>query len=210
VIREYSAGFLADQGYISKCTVNVLNLEYDSEYTGDYHQIRDEVFRNEYRLKMIKYLAQNLDHNVLLLVDKVEKEGEFLEQYLTNIGKEVVFLSGRDDVDVREKWRHECMKRDDICLIATYGIFTMGINIPNLKYIVLAAPFKAKIRILQSIGRSLRKHADKESGAQIFDITDQVKFFNKYGIIRIRYYDSEDFEVKELVFHEGETISLDL
>ena len=206
IIREYSAGFLADQGYISKCTVNVLNIEYNSEYTGDYHQIRDEVFQNPYRLKVIKHLAQNLDHNVLLLVDKVAKEGEFLEQYLTNIGKEVVFLSGRDDIDVREKWRHECMERDDICLIATYGIFQMGINIPNLKYIVLAAPFKAKIRILQSIGRALRQHADKESGAQIFDITDQVKFFNKYGIIRIRYYDAEDFTVKEFIINEGEQI----
>jgi superfamily II DNA or RNA helicase len=120
-----------------------------------------------------------------------------------------VFLSGRDDIDVREKWRHECNKRNDVCLIATYGIFQMGINIPNLKYIVLAAPFKAKIRILQSIGRALRKHVDKETGALIFDITDQVKFFGKYGIIRIRYYDAEDFEVKEIVLHEGDPLTLD-
>ena len=208
VIREYSAGFLADQGYISKCTVNVINIEYNTEYEGDYHTIRDDVFQNPFRLKIIKHLAQNLDHNVLLLVDKVEKEGEFLQNYLTNIGKEVVFLSGRDDIDVREKWRHECMERDDICLIATYGIFQMGINIPNLKYIVLSAPFKAKIRILQSIGRALRQHANKETGASIYDLTDQVKFFNKYGIIRIRYYDTEDFKVKESVIREGDIINL--
>lgn len=208
VLREYSAGFLADEGYISKCTVDVINIEYGTEYEGDYHTIRDDVFKNEFRLKILKYLAQSLDHNVLFLVDKVEKEGEFLESILTNIGKEVVFLSGRDDVEVREKWRHECMKRDDICLIATYGIFQAGINIPNLKYIVLAAPFKAKIRILQSIGRALRKHADKENGAQIYDITDQVKFFNKYGLIRVRYYDAEDFKVNELVLHEGDAIDL--
>ena len=101
IIREYSAGCLAEEGYISKCTVNVLNFEYHSEYEGDYHTIRDDVFQNPYRLKTIKHLTKNLDHNVLLLVDKVEKEGEFLQNYLENIGKEVVFLSGKDDIDVR-------------------------------------------------------------------------------------------------------------
>jgi superfamily II DNA or RNA helicase len=208
VIREYSSGFLAEQGYVSKCVVNVLNVEYKTEFEGDYHTIRDEVFRNDYRLKMIKHLAKELDHNVLLLVDKVEKEGDFLKDYLKDIGKEVVFLSGRDDIDVREKWRFECMKRDNICLIATYGIFQAGINIPNLKYIIFASPFKAKIRVLQSIGRALRKYANKEEGAQIYDIADQVKFFNKYGIIRIRHYDAEEFEVKESVIFEGDDISI--
>jgi superfamily II DNA or RNA helicase len=207
VIREYSAGFLAEQGYISKCTVNMINIDYHTEYEGDYHMIRDSVFQNEYRLSLIKHLVQNLDHNVLLLVDKVKKEGEFLENYLTNIGKEVVFLSGRDEVDVREKWRHECMNRDDICLIATYGIFQMGINIPNLKYIILASPYKAKIRVLQSIGRALRQHTDKTEGANIYDIVDGVKFFKKYGNIRIRYYDAEDFEVNETTLSENGSFS---
>ena len=114
--------------------------------------------------------------------------------------KKVVFLSGKDSIEEREKWRKECMKRKDLILIATYGIFKQGINIPNLKYIILAAPFKAKIRILQSIGRALRKHANKEKGARIYDLVDKTKFFKKYGDIRIRYYDTEGFEVKEFQY----------
>lgn len=202
VIREYPAGLLAEQGYISKATINMIHVKYQNkDWSGSYHDVRDAVFQTPFRLKLIKGLAHKVDHNILLLVDKVEKEGELLRDYLERdkeFNKEVVFLSGRDDVMLREKWRKECMKRKDIALIATYGIFQMGINIPNLKYIALAAPFKAKIRILQSIGRALRKYANKlEFGAQIFDIVDHTKFFKKYGDIRYRFYNQEKFEITE-------------
>jgi superfamily II DNA or RNA helicase len=208
IIREYPSGLLAEQGYVSKCTVNMVNIEYDTLYDGVYHDVRDGIFQNPFRLSLLKKLVRKLDHNVLILVDKVEKEGELLRDYLMGgeMDKEIVFLSGRDDLKLREKWRKECMKRKDIGLIATYGIFQQGINIPNLKYIILASPFKAKIRVLQSIGRALRKHADKEDGAFIFDIHDHTKFFAKYGIIRERYYHSEKFEVKDFVVHEGDSL----
>lgn len=214
IIREYSAGLLADQGWIAKCTVNMIGMNYTNDNFGDltHHEVRDNIFARSFRLDMLKTLVNKLNHNVLLLVDRVEKEGEVLERYLKANGctKEVVFLSGRDDVELRESWRLKCMKESNICLIATYGIFQLGINIPNLKYVVLASPFKAKIRILQSIGRALRKHASKEEeGAQIFDIHDYVRFFDRYGNVRKKYYASEKFEVKEEVsFTEGDLIDL--
>lgn len=209
IIREYPSGLLAEQGYISKAVIRMMNIEYRDKWAGDYHELRDSIFQNDFRLRLIKSLVNDLNHNVLILVDKVEKEGDFLKDYLKDVNKEVIFLSGKDKVAVREKWRQECMKRKDIALIATYGIFQMGVNIPNLQNIILASPFKAKIRVLQSIGRALRKHVDKSEGAQIFDIHDHIKFFEKYGDIRLRHYDSEGFEVHEYVYHEGTEISFE-
>lgn len=210
IIREYPSGFLAEEGYISKCNVKMLNIEYQQEeWEGTYNDVKDEVFANEFRLNLISKLVDLLDHNTLLLVGKVEKEGELLRDYLKLVlKKEVIFLSGRDSLELRESWREKFKDRRDIILIATYGIFAQGINIPNLKYLILAAPFKSKIRVLQSIGRTLRKHSNKEDGAVIFDIVDKTKFFEKYGIIRIRYYDSEGFDVEESVFIEGDEINL--
>ena len=210
VLKDYPSGFLADKGYISKCNVNILNLEYQQKkIEGTYDEVKDIVFTNQFRMNLVKNLSNQLDHNVLLLVGKVEKEGEVLEEYLKeNTDKEVVFLSGRDDVNLREEWRKKMGKSKNILMIATYGIFSTGINIPNLKYIVLVAPFKSKIRILQSIGRSLRKHEDKEDGAYIFDIHDHTNFFDKHGKIRYRYYDSEKFEINEYVYFEGDDIDL--
>jgi len=174
--------------------------------------IRNEVEETKPKLEILKEagftaIHDQLDHNVLLLVGKVEKEGDYLKDIL-GTNKEVVFLSGRDSVETREMWRAEMKNRKDVALIATYGIFQQGINIPNLKYIILASPFKSKIRVLQSIGRALRKHADKENGAYIFDLHDHTTFFEKHGDVRYRYYDAEKFHIEEHLFEEGSDIDL--
>ena len=209
VIADYSSGFLAEEGYIAKCTVKVINIEYQNQFEGDYNEVKDFVFTNDYRLNVIKSIVNSLDHNVLILVGKVEKEGDYLKDWLKGVTKrEIVFLSGKDNVEEREKWRKRCMKRKDIILIATYGIFAQGINIPNLKYIVFGSPFMSKIRVLQSIGRALRKHANKKEGAIIFDIHDHTKYLNKHGNVRFRYYGSEGFETEEILLEEGNRIEL--
>ena len=158
-------------------------------------------------MNFISHLIQNLDHNVLVLVGKVEKEGEPLSEHIKELAvkKDVVFISGRDNVDIREEWRQKFKTSKNIVLVGTYGVFQEGINIPNLKYVILAAPFKSKIRILQSIGRSLRKHAVKEEGAIAFDIHDRIKFFEKYGDVRYRYYNSEGFDIKDYDISETTT-----
>jgi superfamily II DNA or RNA helicase len=208
ILKEYPSGLLADKGFISKCNVNILNLEYMGEkIEGTYDEVKDIVFTNKFRTNIINNLVNKLDHNVLLLVGKVEKEGDYLLENLST-NKELVFLSGRDSVDEREKWRNKMKDRKDIALIATYGIFQQGINIPNLKYIILASPFKSKIRVLQSIGRALRNHADKENGAYIFDLHDHTTFFEKHGNIRYRYYDSEKFKINEYLFEEANEIDI--
>jgi len=197
VIREYGSSELSEKGYISHCKVNIINIQYSKEYSGEYDVVKDEVFNNINRLSLIKNIVKSIDGNILLLVGKVEKEGKVLQEYLSNIeGKEVVFIWGDTPVAEREKWRMECEKRKNIILIATYGIMSVGVNIPSLKYILFASPFKSKIRILQSIGRSLRLHIDKEE-AIIYDLADDVLYLKDHSIKRLRYYGSEKFEVIE-------------
>lgn len=211
ILRDYTSGELAEQGYIAKCTVNVIDINYQQDFDGSYDDVKDAIFQCDYRLRVIFELIKKLekDGNILILVGKVKKEGEFLENYIREKdkkGREIVFLSGKDDAKVRNHWRKECDKRKGIILIATYGILQVGINIPSLKYIIMAAPFKSKIRVLQSIGRALRKHIEKIDGAQIYDITDETKYFADHGIKRLRHYHAENFNVNELFLEEGEKI----
>jgi len=214
ILREYSADDLAELGHIAECTVNVFNIEYEDfeeRFSGDYNDVKDDLFQNTYRLDLLHHLVQGLDSTVLLLVGKVEKEGVVLKEYFDshNVDKEVVFLSGKTSTDEeREFWRQEATKRDDLIVIATYGIFQLGINIPPLKYLVLAAPFKSKIRVLQSIGRSLRMHSEKVHGAQVFDLADITKYFKDHSLKRLRHYYSEKFNVREYMFKEADVIDL--
>jgi superfamily II DNA or RNA helicase len=84
------------------------------------------------------------------------------------------------------------------------GIFSTGINIKSLRYLILASPFKSKIRVLQSIGRTLRLHADKVNGAIVFDPCDNTKYLREHSDIRMKHYAKENFDLEELYFMEGE------
>jgi len=206
VLKEYTASDLAKLGYVSHCTVHSISVKYASRITGEYNEIKDAVFQNEYRLRLIKDILSQCDSNILVLVGKIEKEGHLLKEYLdanNDMGKEVVFIWGDTKTSERDHWRAELEKRKNIILIATYPIFSMGVNVPSLAYIILASPFKSNVRVLQSVGRALRIHADKIGGAHIYDIIDLVKFLNKHGDTRLRYFIREGFHIMDYSMVEG-------
>jgi superfamily II DNA or RNA helicase len=209
VLRDYSSGLLSEQGYISKCNVKVLNINYVGGIEAEgYNDYKEQTFTHKFRLDLIKDMVTDLENNILLLVG-LKKEGNLLLNYLgTHTTKRVRFLHGTHDVEYREKWRQKMSEEDNIALIATYGIYQQGINIPNLKYLILAAPFKSKIRVLQSIGRTLRKHEDKSDGAYIFDLCDEVRYLKRHADKRIMFYESEGFEIEEINLNTAEPYDL--
>lgn len=210
VLKDFPAGLLAKEGYISKCNVIMFSIDYINDIEGDYNYVKDAIFNNNYRLNLLKEIIRSVSHNILLLVGKKALEGKILEDFLkgTFPERDMVFLSGDDKVDLRETWRKKCIETTNNIVIATFGIFQLGINIPNLKYLVLASPFKSKVRVLQSVGRSLRKHVEKFDGAFVFDIVDNVKYLDKFGRTREKYYAMENFDVKVVNLREGEKIDL--
>lgn len=198
VLREYGAGQLSEEGFISKANINVIHFNHGVDFIGEYNEIKEQAFQDKARLKLLSDIAIGVDRNILILVGLVEKEGQVLEAYIREkTNKTVIFLSGKDKVDEREHWRKECGVRKDIILIATYQIFSTGLNIPSLKYVIFGSPFKSEIRVLQSIGRALRLHADKLDGAIIYDIIDECEYLDKHGNKRLKYYKNEGFKVTE-------------
>jgi superfamily II DNA or RNA helicase len=213
IIAEYSASYLADEGYISKCNVMVLHVEYPNKFKGDYKSIKYDVFNDSFRLSVIARLINSIDDNFLLLVGLVQDEGLPLKRYLEERcpDRKVIFLHGGTDPIDREKWRHKAHKERNIVLIATYQIFQLGINIPSLKFLILASPFKAKIRVLQSIGRTLRKYANKEeSGSYIIDLLDVTNKLERHGDIRVRFYVKEGFDIKDYFVGQNDWEGVDL
>jgi len=198
VLREYGAGQLSEEGYISKANINAIHFNHGVDFIGEYSEIKEQAFQDKARLKLLADIAIGVDRNILILVGLVEKEGQVLEAYIREkTNKTVIFLSGNDKVVEREHWRKECGVRTDIILIATYQIFSTGLNIPSLKYVIFGSPFKSEIRVLQSIGRALRLHADKLDGAVIYDIIDDCKYLDKHGLKRLKYYKNEGFKITE-------------
>jgi superfamily II DNA or RNA helicase len=212
ILREYGSVELAKLGYVAKCLIKMVRVDYEKQppSKSTYNEVKDIVFNNPYRMGLIRNIIKESDGSVLLLVGKVEDEGEVLKQVLKNAPElaeyEVEFLSGKNKAADREAWRKYMDTKNNVLLIATYGIFQQGINIKSLRNLILASPFKSKVRVLQSIGRALRLHADKKNGALVWDICDSVKFLNKHSDTRLKHYSIEGFDVQEYFLYEGSDV----
>lgn len=208
IFNEYPAKYLKEQGYLAPCQINQIFLHYKKKFKGDFFEVKDLIFKNQFRMIIIKNLILSVDSNIiLLLVNKVEDEGQMFLDYLKSFpefnDREIIFLSGKTKKDEREHWRQEAIKNDrKIIIISTYPIFQAGVNIPALDNIFFLSPVKSKIRLLQSIGRALRLH-DRKEKAIIWDlIDDQNKWFEEHSIIRERYYSIEAFDITTQDFYE--------
>ncbi len=209
VLKQYNSSTLADLGYISKCTIKQIYMNYEESYKGTYVQIRDQVFPNPYRLGLIKYIIQKTKNSILILIEKIEKEGCVLEEILKESfpNKDIVFLSGKDSSEDRDVWRKEMNDRDNIVCIATYPIFQQGVNIKSLRTIILGSSTKSFIRVIQSLGRSLRKHVSKElGGAELYDICDRVKYLEDHAEKRERHYTKEGHNIKTYELYESDGV----
>jgi len=155
------------------------------------------LINSEGRNIKIATLCNNVDKNILVVVERIA-HGETLFNILTNICalKRVFFIQGSVDVNDREQIRSLMEEEHNIICIAVSKIFSEGINIKNLHYILFAASGKAKIKILQTIGRGVRLHPLKNM-LYIFDIADNLRYGNKHLKERIKLYDTEKIQYKE-------------
>ena len=65
---------------------------------------------------------------------------------------------------------------------------------------------KAKIKIVQSIGRGLRLHTDKKE-LIIFDIADNLRYGQRHVEQRLLLYDNESIKYNFTQYYEAETKS---
>lgn len=157
------------------------------------------VVHNEYRNRIVAELAykasSKLDKQAVLIMVTSIEHGELIGEQLDKLGAEYQFLQGKDSSDTREKAIDDIVSGKLKIVIAT-KIFEAGIDIPNLKVLILCDALKSYISVIQKIGRVLRVMPDKRD-VFIFDIVDRTQnSLFKHAQDRVRYYRDEGFEVK--------------
>src|SRR6056300_75474 len=125
--------------------------------------------------------------NTLILVDRISA-GESLEKKL----KGSVFISGSTKNPERKEHYDEVSTSKNKIIIATYGVASVGINIPRIFNLVLIEPGKSFVRVIQSIGRGIRKAEDKDN-VQIWDITSSCKFAKRHLGQRKKFYKEANY-----------------
>ena len=156
---------------------NVSYRDYQSELT--YLTTQQRTFR----LYGNNYSTFCESGNTLVLVDRL-KAGQGLVERL---GEETVFVSGSMKSKDRKDEYDEVSDTDNKIIVATYGVAAVGINIPRIFNLVLIEPGKSFVRVIQSIGRGIRKAQDKDH-VQIWDITSSAKFSKRHLTERKKFY----------------------
>ena len=183
VTNKISAKELQDKGVLAQCNVNVLQLLDVTEYENYQSELK-YLLEQKDRLDYIAGLITNIKEsgNTLILVDRINA-GKELESRIPGS----VFVSGGTKAQERKDHYDEVADATGKVIIATYGVAAVGINIPRIFNLVLLEPGKSFVRVIQSIGRGIRKAEDKDH-VQIWDITSTCKFAKRHLTKRKAFY----------------------
>lgn len=210
---------LKGDGILSPIMVNrhiLMYPEYEKEHC--YNELRKDYWaeidylmahdnRNNYIVNLIKDNCSN--GNTLVLFQYIEKHGKVLldlfKQRLPE--KKIIYIDGKVKIDDREIAREIAEAQSNVVILASYGVFAVGVNIKNLHNIIFASSTKSFTRVCQSIGRGLRTHQSKEI-LNVYDLIDDLSFkedkrhYDNYllghGKDRLKIYQNEGFPTQNL------------
>ena len=188
VISQLAASDLQDRGVLAQCHVNIVQLVDHAEFTNYQSELK-YLLEQEDRLSTIANLVRqvNATGNTLVLVDRIAA-GEALVAQLDD----AVFVSGSTKAGDRQSEYDEIATSTGKIIVATYGVAAVGINLPRIFNLVLLEPGKSFVRVIQSIGRGIRKAEDKDH-VEIWDITSTCKFAKRHLTKRKTFYKEANY-----------------
>lgn len=226
IVNSIKAKRLQKEGRISNVKIKQILLNHDDPVFNQNlrdirkmpnqgaraYQLESEYIRNsEKRLDFILKLVRKCEYNTLVLFNIIEygeKLRDNLKEFLEGENIEILYIDG----SVKKKDRQEILAKMEIdddnitrILVATYGTLSTGVSVNNLHNVIFAESFKSEQRIIQSIGRGLRKHDSKDK-ARVFDIIDcyveekQRNSFFRHGKERASMYRKHGYPYDLLKF----------
>ena len=197
---------LQEDGTLAPLDIKVLLMNYSEKVRKDfgkktYAEEIEFIVGNDSRNNFIRNLALDTTGNTLVLFHRVEAHGKPLFELISSKarqGRKVFFVSGETATSDREAIRKIVEKQKDAIIVASLGTFSTGINIRELHNIIFASPSKSQIKVLQSIGRGLRKASDGRR-TNLYDIADDLhwgkrnNFTLMHSAERVKIYEKEEF-----------------
>ena len=198
---------LMDSNRVVNLDIKCVLLNYDAQTRlvmnkCSYQDEIDFIVGHDKRNRFIANLALKQDGNTLVLFQYVAKHGKILHKMIQDRaedGRKIFFVSGEVKTEIREQIRKATDNETNAIIVASFAVFSTGINIPSVENIIFSSPTKSKIRNLQSIGRGLRLREGKSS-CVLYDIADNISHKSyknhtlKHLAERIKTYSEEQFD----------------
>ncbi len=220
---EITAHELITKGYLAKLDIDIIQLEVDlkneyAEYLEEfvptpdhpkrltYRQFKDGYFPDYQAEKRfhqtekirLDWIANQIEKkrdegkgNVLCLVD-----GIAFGKKLAKLVDGAIFLSGANKMKDRKKVYNLFKDNDNLVVIATVKIASTGLNIKRIFNMMFIDMGKSFIRVIQTIGRGLRKAPDKDY-VGVTDICSDLKYSRKHTSERIKFYKEAEYPHKK-------------
>jgi len=193
VVHRVAAHELQEKGVLAQCHVQIVQTAEWKEFGGYAEELKYLVTNSE-RMTYLSNLIVEISKsgNTLVLVDRIES-GRFLQTNMSSLFSllgekpDVAFISGEVKTKDRKAEYDEVKTADNKIIVATYGVAAVGINIPRIFNLVLLEPGKSFTRVIQSIGRGIRKADDKDF-VQIWDLTASTKYAKRHLTERKKFY----------------------
>jgi superfamily II DNA or RNA helicase len=183
VVNRISAHALQEKGVLSQCHVNIVQMLDVKEFRTYQEELKYLVTDTD-RIGYIANLCNSIKNsgNTLILVDRLDAGRQIVESIPGS-----VFISGEVKLSERKEHYDEIKDSANKVIVATYGVAAVGLNIPRIFNLVLLEPGKSFVRVIQSIGRGIRKAEDKDF-VQIWDITSTCKYAKRHLTERKKFY----------------------
>lgn len=213
VIFELKSKELIDRGVLTKIKIANIIAKYPFEFVmrnkgRSYPEEVKMVEEYKDRNKVLDLILSHTDksHNVLILMNHlnhVQLTKEWCQEKYPD--RKVSIITGSVGANERSEIRKGIEEEDGVILLATYATMSTGVNMPKLHDVILYSNSKSKIKVLQSIGRGLRKHVTKNQ-IILYDIIDDLSYKTKTGKVvenylvkhwkeRMNYYAEQEFPV---------------
>ena len=188
VVNRLAAKDLMDMGVLANCHVDIVQLMDTLEFET-FHEENHFLVTDRNHLDWISEftIKQSQQGNTLVLVNRVETGKELAERIPNS-----TFVYGNVSAKDRKTAYDDIGQGTNEIVIASYGVAAVGINIPRIFNLVLVEPGKSFVRVIQSIGRGIRKAKDKDY-VQIFDIASTCKFSAKHVTARKKIYKEANY-----------------
>lgn len=219
---EIHAHELIERGVLAKLDIQCLQLEEDltNEYSSykiecertydkalPYKKFKEQYFPDYSAEKSyLQYNDERLEWIADRIMEERDRKGNVLAfvtsvsvgRKLTSMIPGAICVNGQDVKDPRKRQVVYDMfeTHDNLIVIATVHIAGTGLSINRIFSLFAIDLGKSFTRVIQAIGRGLRKSSDKQS-VTFIDICSDLKFGQKHLNDRIKFYDEAQYPYKK-------------
>jgi len=194
---------LIQKGTLAGLDIKAIVLKYPKDECKlvskmSYQEEIKYIITHKRRNNYIKNLTNGLDGSALLLFRRIEDQGDILYELFKNGKRKVFYIHGGVEGDERNEIRKIIETEKDCTILGSSGVFSTGNDVYNIFNILLCFPIKGSIKLKQSIGRGLRRNAEKQH-LTVFDFIDDFTYNGKsnhavnHFVDRAKIYNEEGF-----------------